>query len=170
MTMVRYGVYSQLAGLVGRTVRDVRTAYAAAMSIPAGAVAFKGKTALREDYVIADGDHIEFHTMPTDSRTVCSVCGADRYTEIKGVPFCSTHYLSEVATCGKGDVGHDWVLDSTEVFTVGLKQPVIRAVYFCVRCTASVVAKPGQEPGEAWRELSRRARTKLLNIERMLEE
>lgn len=170
MTTVRYGVYSQPMAVVGLTIAEVRHSYSQIWGIPAGAVAFKGKTALREDYVIADGDLIEFHTMPTDSRTVCSVCGADRYTEIKGIPFCSAHYLSEVATCGKGNVGHDWVLDSTEVFTVGLKQPVIRAVYFCVRCTASVVAKPGQEPGDAWRELSRRARAKLLNVERMLEE
>lgn len=57
---VCYGVYVESNQLAGKTVKDVRQAYARLWNIPADAVAYKGKAAMTEDYILEQGDTIEF--------------------------------------------------------------------------------------------------------------
>lgn len=58
---VKYGVYNQPGPLVGKTVDQVRQAFAGQWNIPTDASAFKGKEQMAGDYVIQPGDVIEFH-------------------------------------------------------------------------------------------------------------
>lgn len=55
-----YGVYVESNNLAGKSVSDIRKNYARMWNIPSDAVAYKGKTAMGEDYVVQEGDTIEF--------------------------------------------------------------------------------------------------------------
>lgn len=58
---VRFGVYNKPGSHAGKTVGEVRTEYAKLWGIPKDANAYKGKERMGDDYVIEDGDQIEFH-------------------------------------------------------------------------------------------------------------
>lgn len=57
---VCYGVYVEASNLAGKSVSEIRSGYARLWNIPNDAVAYKGKTAMGEDYVVQEGDTIEF--------------------------------------------------------------------------------------------------------------
>lgn len=60
---VRYGVYNQPISIppVGCTVAEIRKQLGGLWGIPTDAQAFKGRDKVDDDYVIQDGDSIEFH-------------------------------------------------------------------------------------------------------------
>lgn len=57
----RYGVYANPGPFVGRTVAEVREHLGNLWQVPADATAFKGKQKLEDNYVVLEGDNIEFH-------------------------------------------------------------------------------------------------------------
>jgi hypothetical protein len=57
---VCYGVYVESNNLAGKSVSEIRKNYARLWNIPGDAVAYKGKTAMGEDYTVQEGDTIEF--------------------------------------------------------------------------------------------------------------
>lgn len=57
----RYGVYANPGPFVGRTVAEVREHLGGLWQVPNDATAFKGKQKLADDYVVLEGDNIEFH-------------------------------------------------------------------------------------------------------------
>lgn len=61
MVNVKYGVYSQPAPFAGQSVRQVRDQLRGSWDIPNDAVAYKGKEALGDDYIVQPGDQIDFH-------------------------------------------------------------------------------------------------------------
>lgn len=58
---VRYGVYNQPGSYAGRTVGDVQKELSKIWNMPNDARAFKGKTQLDANYVIQEGEQIDFH-------------------------------------------------------------------------------------------------------------
>lgn len=57
---VLYGVNTLSASLEGRTVSAVRAMLSQALNIPADAQATVGGQAVAEDYILCDGDEVEF--------------------------------------------------------------------------------------------------------------
>ena len=58
---IRFGVYSQPGNHVGKTVTEVRNSVGKLWGVPTDASAYLGKEKLNDDYVIKDGDQLEFH-------------------------------------------------------------------------------------------------------------
>ena len=58
---IRFGVYNQPGSHAGKTVKEVRDNYTKLWGIPSDASAYKGKDKLDENYVLQEGDNIEFH-------------------------------------------------------------------------------------------------------------
>lgn len=57
---VRFGVYTKSGSHAGKTVKQVRDAHSKLWGIPGEANAYKGTEKLDENYVIQEGDSIEF--------------------------------------------------------------------------------------------------------------
>lgn len=58
---IRFGVYNQPGDYVGKTVADVRGSIGKLWGVPTDASAFLGKEKMPDDYVIQNGDQLEFH-------------------------------------------------------------------------------------------------------------
>ena len=58
---IRFGVYNQPGSHVGKTVGEVRGSVGKLWGVPDDASAFLGKEKLDDNYIIQDGDNIEFH-------------------------------------------------------------------------------------------------------------
>lgn len=58
---IRYSVYNQPGNYVGKSVSEVRSQLTKLWGVPTDAVGHLGKEKLSDDYVIQDGDNIEFH-------------------------------------------------------------------------------------------------------------
>lgn len=57
---VKYGVYSAGGDYAGMTVAQLRTEMGTVWQLPGDTVAYKGKEALADNYVITAGDEINF--------------------------------------------------------------------------------------------------------------
>lgn len=58
---IKSGVYSaENAAAVGKTIAEVRGMFQNKFNIPDGAAAFNGKQRVDEDYVVREGDQIQF--------------------------------------------------------------------------------------------------------------
>lgn len=57
----RYGVYNQPGPYVGRKIKDVRKQLGRVWSVQDDSPAYKGKEKLDDEYVVQEGDNIEFH-------------------------------------------------------------------------------------------------------------
>lgn len=58
---ITYGFWDQPGNFVGKTIRDIRNDYGATWALEQDSSAFIGRERLPEDYVIKEGDQIEFH-------------------------------------------------------------------------------------------------------------
>lgn len=57
---IRFGFYNEKFPVVGKSVADVRSQIQGMWNVPADAVGFNGKTRLEDNYIIQEGDEIEF--------------------------------------------------------------------------------------------------------------
>lgn len=60
LATIRYGIHTNQMNVVGKTVKEVRAQTQGIWQTPADASAFNGKTKLEDNYVIQEGDEIEF--------------------------------------------------------------------------------------------------------------
>jgi len=54
-----YGPWVETADLAGKSIKELRGTYTNLWTIPDDAVAYKGKEAMTEDYIVQPGDRIE---------------------------------------------------------------------------------------------------------------
>jgi len=61
MASIKFGVFSNPGSHAGKSISQVRAEQGKLWGVPTDAAAHVGKTAVSEDYVIQEGDNVEFH-------------------------------------------------------------------------------------------------------------